>query len=224
MEVSEPQNQQRLNPVKLKDQRGFTLSELLVAAGLSLAVMASIYGLFRSHSHTIKGQESRMEAHEYAMAILDVMVREIRNTGYFPSAACNATGGVASATATSFSFIYDKDNSGTCSGDDEVVAFAYDSVSKNVTRNSQELSDGNVTAVQFTYYPQQTSITAPAPFCFSTGNPSGCSGTLSSSLSAIQKIAISITVQSKNPDVQFGGQSNITMSSSADLRNHGLPS
>ena len=89
-------------PMKLKGQSGFTLSELLVAAGLSLAVMASIYGLFRSQTHTIKGQESRMEAHEYAMAILDAMVREIRNTGYFPTGtACGNvanTAGVAAAT------------------------------------------------------------------------------------------------------------------------------
>ena len=101
---------------------------------------------------------------------------------------------------------------------------AYDSVSRDVTRNSQALSEGNVTAVQFTYYPQQTSSTAPAPYCFSTGTPAGCSGNLASSLSSVQKILISVTVQSKNPDVQFGGQSSITMSSSADLRNHGLPS
>jgi Tfp pilus assembly protein PilW len=85
--------------LKLKDQRGFTLSELLIAAGLSLAVMASIYGLFRSQMHTIKGQESRMEAHEYAMAVLDAMVREMRNTGYFPGRLweCVEYGGVASA-------------------------------------------------------------------------------------------------------------------------------
>jgi type II secretory pathway pseudopilin PulG len=214
--------------LKLKDQRGFTLSELLIAAGLSLAVMASIYGLFRSQMHTIKGQESRMEAHEYAMAVLDAMVREMRNTGYFPTGTVcsdvSNTAGIVSATATSFSLVYDKDGNGTCSGDDEVVAFAYDSVSKDVTRNSQALSEGNVTAVQFAYYPQQTSGTAPVPYCFSAGIPAGCSGNLASSLSFVQKITISVTVQSKSPDLQFGGQSSITMSSSADLRNHGLPS
>jgi type IV pilus assembly protein PilW len=214
--------------MKLRNQKGFTLSELLVAAGLSLAVLASIYGLFRSQAHTIKGQESRVEAHEYAMAILDVIVREIRNAGYFPTGTACAnvsnTAGIASASLTSFSLVYDKDGNGTCSGDDEVITFAYNSVGQDVTRNSQALSEGNVTALQFTYYPQQTSGTAPAPYCFSTGVPAGCSGNLASSLNSVQKIAVSITVQSRNPDVQFGGQSTITMSSSADLRNHGLAS
>jgi hypothetical protein len=91
-------------------------------------------------------------------------------------------------------------------------------------RNGSPLTDGNATAVQFIYYPQQTSGTAPAPYCFSAGNPTGCSGDLAANLSAVQKITISITVQSKNTDAQFGGQSSITMSSSADLRNHNLPS
>jgi Tfp pilus assembly protein PilW len=212
--------------VKLQNQKGFTISELLIAAGLSVAVMASIYGLFRSQTHTIKGQESRMEAHEYAMAVLDVMVREIRNTGYFPTGTACAnvsnTAGVASASLAGFTLVYDKDGNGSCSGDDEVVAFAYNSLSRDVTRNSQALSDGNVTDLAFTYYPQQTSATAPAPYCVSTGVPAGCSGNLASSLGSVQKITVSITVQSRNPDVQFGGQSTITMSSSADLRNHGL--
>ncbi|HVO94746.1 MAG TPA: prepilin-type N-terminal cleavage/methylation domain-containing protein [Terriglobales bacterium] len=206
---------------KLRDQTGFTLVELLVAAGLSLFVLASIGGLFRAQTKTVKGQESRMEAHEYALAVLDTLVREIRNTGYFPSTACNTTGGISAATATSFSMVYDKDANGACSGDDEVIAFAYDGTGRNVTRNGQALSDGNVTAVQFTYYPQQTSGTAPAPYCVSTGVPAGCSGTLSSSFSSVQKIAISLTVQPKNTDTQFAG-SPVTMSLTADLRNHGL--
>ena len=168
-----------------------------------------------------------MEAHEYAMAILDVMVREIRNTGYFPAGtACtdvSNTAGVVSATAAGFSLVYDRDGNGSCSGDAEVITFAYNSLTQDVTRNSQALSEGNVTGVTFTYYPQQTSATAPAPYCSSTGVPAGCSGNLASSLSSVQKITVSVTVQSRNPDVQFGGQSTITMSSSADLRNHGLP-
>jgi prepilin-type N-terminal cleavage/methylation domain-containing protein len=207
---------------KLGHENGFTLIELLVAMGLSLVVLASIGGLFRAQTKTVKGQESRMEAHEYALAVLDTMVREIRNTGYFPGTPCNSTGGITTATATSFNMVYDKNGDGACTGDDEVVAFAYDSTGKNVTRNtSQVLSDGNVTAVQFTYYPQQTSGSAPAPYCISSGVPTGCSGTLSASFSSVQKIAISLTVEPKSTDTQFAGSA-VTMSLTADLRNHGL--
>ena len=210
--------------MRLKNQNGFTLAELMVAAGLSLVVLAAIYGLFRAQTHTIKGQEGRMEAHEYAMSVLDMMVREIRNTGYFPTGtACASpanTAGIVAATAQGFHLVYDSNGDGVC---EEDVSFTYDAANRNVLRNGSPLTDGNATDVQFTYYPQQTSAVAPAPYCVTAGNPTGCSGSLASNLGAVQKITISITVQSKNPDVQFGGQSSITMSSSADLRNHNLP-
>jgi Tfp pilus assembly protein PilW len=204
---------------RLKGQSGFTLAELLVGTGLSLFILASIGTVFRAQTHTVKGQESRMEAHEYALTVLDVMVREIRNSGYFPSASCDSTGGITAASASGITIQYDRNGNGTCSGDDEVITFAF--ASSNVTRNGQALSDGNVTAVQFTYYPQQTSGTAPAPYCVSSGVPSGCSGTLSSSYSAVKKIVISLTVQPRSSDSQFTGSS-VTMSVTADLRNHGL--
>lgn len=209
--------------MKLKQQHGFTMVEILVSMGFSLAVLASIYGLFRAQTHTVKGQESRMEAHEYALSVLDTIVREVRNTGYFPTnVACTNvtnTGGIVTATAQSFQLVYDANADGTC---EENVAFTYDGTNKNVLRNSVAITDGNATDIQFTYYPQQTSTTAPAPYCISTGVPSGCSGTLSSNLASVQKVVVSITVQAKSPDTQYGGQSTTTMTSTADLRNHGL--
>jgi hypothetical protein len=200
--------------------------------GLSLAVLATIYGVFKSQTHTVKGQETQLEAQEYALNVIDMMVREIRNTGYFPGGtACGgtvSTAGIVAADATTLQVVYDSNASGAACNE-TVIAYAYNSTTKNVTRavnggSAESLTDGNVTAFQLTYYPQQTSSTAPSPFCVSTGNPSGCSGTLSSNYSAVQKILVSITVQSKSNDVDFGGQSTITMSLNADLRNHGLPS
>jgi hypothetical protein len=162
-----------------------------------------------------------MEAHEYALTVLDVMVREIRNTGYFPSVACDSTGGITSASAISITVQYDKNGDGLCNTDDEVITFSF--AGSNVTRNplttNQVLTDSNATNLQFTYYPQQTSGTAPAPYCFSSGVPSGCSGTLN--LSSVKKIVVSLTVQPRSTDSQFTG-SPVTMSATADLRNHGL--
>jgi Tfp pilus assembly protein PilW len=211
--------------VRLQNQEGFTIAELMVSAAISLTVLAAIAGVFRAQTHTIKGQESRMEAHEYAMSVLDTIMREIRNTGYFPKGTTCVTtpantAGIITATATSFELVYDTDGDGVC---DQDIAFTYDATNKNVLRNGSPLTDGNATAIQFTYYPQQTSGTAPVPYCVSAGNPAGCSGDLTSNLSGVQKINVSITIQSKSTDVQFGGLSIIAMSSNADLRNHNLP-
>jgi prepilin-type N-terminal cleavage/methylation domain-containing protein len=203
-----------------RSQKGFTLVELLVATALSLIVLASVATFFRAQTKTVKGQESRMEANEYVLTVLDMVVREIRNTGYYPKAACDTTGGITSASTNGFSLQYDKNSDGACSGDDEVIAFAYDSANKNVTRNGQALTDGNATALQFSYYPQQTSGTLPAPYCISTGVPSGCSGTLSANFKSVQKITVSLTVTPKSTDSDFTG-SPVTLSLTADLRNHG---
>jgi prepilin-type N-terminal cleavage/methylation domain-containing protein len=211
-----------IQSMTLQDQRGFTLVELMVAAGLSLFVLASMYGVFRSQTHTAKGQESRMEAHEYAMSVLDIMVREIRNSGYFPNGLCNATGGVVEATATSFRLVYDANGDGDCLDADEDIKFELQG--SNILRNTQALTDSNVTALLFTYFPQQTGGAAPPPMCFTANNPAGCNLDLTQATNwtNIQRIAISVTVQARSPDVQFGGQSTITMSSGADLRNHGV--
>jgi Tfp pilus assembly protein PilW len=208
----------------LKRSSAFSLIELIVAMGFSLAILASIYGVFRAQTHTTKGQESRMEAHEYAMSVLDAIVREIRNTGYFPNNGTPCvnvtnTGGIVTASADNFRLVYDANSDGVC---EEDISFTYDGTTQNILRNGTELTDGNATAVTFTYYPQQTSGTAPSPYCVSVGVPSGCSGTLSANFSNVQKIEISVTIQAKSKDTQYGGQSLLTMSSTADLRNHGL--
>ena len=209
--------------MKTECHEGFTLVETLFAMVLSLIVLGSIYAVFRAQSHTVKGQESRMEAHEYALTVLDTVVREIRNTGYFPGgAACTNignNGGVVSGDGQSFRLVYDPNGDGTC---EEDVSFTYDASNKNVLRNGAPLTDGNATGIQFTYYPQQTSSTTPSPFCVTIGVPSGCNGTLTANYSKIQRVRVSITVQAKSLDTSYGGQSTITMSSSADLRNHGL--
>ena len=204
----------------------------MVSTVLSLMVLAAIYGVLRSQTHTVKGQEQKMEAQEYALNVIDMIVREIRNTGYFPGGtACGGTAssaGIIAAGATSLQIVYDNNSQGAACNE-MVVTYTYDSTTKDITRTvnrgtAESITDGNVTAFQLTYYPQQTSGTAPAPYCVSTNNPSGCSGTLSSSLALVQKITVAVTVQSKSTDTQFGGQATLTMSLNADLRNRGLQS
>ncbi len=51
------------------------------------------------------------------------------------------------------------------------------------------------------------------------GTPGGDAGTLA----AIQRVKITVTGHSKNPDADFGGQLISTMTSNVDLRNIGLP-
>ena len=207
--------------MRLQKQAGFSLVELLVAMGFSLAVLASIYGFFRAQVKTTKGQESRMEAHEYAMMVLDSMVREIRNTGYSPSngtpcAVPANTGGIVNAASNTLTLVYETAPA-AC---DRVVTFTYNNAAAgDILRDGQALTQGNVAAFSFTYFPQQTGAAPAVPYCVAP-NPPGCVGGLN--LNNIQRIDVSITVRALSNDTNFGGQTTVTMTSSADLRNHGL--
>jgi prepilin-type N-terminal cleavage/methylation domain-containing protein len=215
--------------------RGFTLFELLVSMLLTSLVMAAAYSIFRLQTHTVNDQSNRLDAQAYARSVLDMMVREIRNAGYNPTGTTSGancaggsagTPGVVTATATSFRFTYDyrgasatDPSDGDCSDADEDIAYAWDTTGcsgglGNITRNgsANPLTDCNVTnSFAISYFKQDgTSLTAPV-----TG----------ANLALIQRVQITLTVQSKNPDIQAGGQTlNATVTSNVDLRNRGLPS
>jgi type II secretory pathway component PulJ len=209
-------------------QSGFTVVELLVAMAMSLAILGAARTMYVLQAHTMKAQENQMEAEEYARVTLDTMAREIRNLGYFPKqTACPSpanTKGIVTATATSINFAYDADGNGDCAGSGENVTYTYDAAAKDISRtadgSTQTLTNGNVSAFQLIYYPRKTGGTEPAPYCSSTGVPSGCSGTLSTNLGNIQRVYVSLTVDLKRTDARVGGQHSIAMNSSINLRNH----
>ncbi len=225
---------------------GFTIVELLVSILLTFIIMGAIYSVYRVQTHSAKVQENRMEAQEYARSVLDMMVREIRNAAYNPRSAsstiCSGNPlipgppGIITATATSIRFTYDFQGAGTppdCNDADEDITYTL--TGSNITRTArsstggslttESLTDGNATDLQFVYYPQQTGASAPPPYCYPlTSLPSGCFGDVAANLGNIQRVFISLTIQSKKPDTEFGGQLTVQMTSNADLRNRGLPS
>jgi len=212
---------------------GFTIVELLVSILLTSIIMGAIYSVYRVQTHSAKAQENRMEAQEYARSVLDMMVREIRNAAYNPLSATNGTNcaggspgtpGVITATATSIRFTYDFQG-GTggipdadCNDSDEDIAYAYDTTGcasgyGNVTRNGSgnPLTICNVTSFSLSYFKQDGTALTSLPL------------SAADSLT-IQRVLITLTVQSLKPDTEFGSQLTATMTSNADLRNRGLPS
>ena len=211
--------------MRAKTEEGFTLIEFLVSILLTSIIMAAIYSVYRLQTHTVKAQESRLEAQEYARAVLDLMVREIRNAGYKPVTVgtllhptpCDdgSNGGVYTATATKFEFRYDIDADGDCAESDERITYDYDSSNNNITRAAdggaaQDLTDGNATELELKYFEQDgTELDRPVD---------------AADLPNIQKVLIKLTVQSTSTGTEFGGgQLNATMTSNAGLRNRGLP-
>ncbi len=212
------------------NKKGFTIVELLVSILLTSIIMGAIYSVYRVQTHSAKVQENRQEAQEYARSVLDMMVREIRNAGYAPTAAACAV--VVSADVQTLQFRYDANANGVCTDADEDITYAFSTANcastpgfGDITRTAKDATSGttvtasltncNVQTVagnfSFTYYPQNSTTAYTTPVA--SGN-----------LGSIQRVSISLTVQSKNPDTEFGGQLTATMTSNADLRNRGLPS
>jgi type IV pilus assembly protein PilW len=196
----------------IKNQKGFTLTELLVAMGLSLIVLGAVYGVYRVQAHTVRAQEFKMEAQEDARAALDMMTREIRNAGFFPVGACpqSVNNGLVAATPAILQFVYDADGNGNCTGTvatgqpaDENVTYAL--TGGNITRAvnggaAPPLTAGNVTnTIMFTYFDN--------------------AGIATTTLANIKRVSITVSVQSRSTDAQFGGGQLITMTSNVDLRN-----
>ena len=206
------------------NQKGFTLTELLVAMAMSLVVLGAARTMYTIQAHTIKSQETQMEAEEYARVSLDIMAREIRNVGYFPgrtpcAPATAADAGLVTASDTAIRIIYDTAPSTSPCTAVQDVTYTYDAAAKNILRNGQTLTNGNVTAFQLMYYPRQTGATAPPPYCSSGGSPAGCSGTLASNLATVQRVYVSLTVKLQHTDTTVGGQHDVAMNSSINLRN-----
>jgi prepilin-type N-terminal cleavage/methylation domain-containing protein len=216
--------------------RAFSLIELLVAILLGSVVMGAIYSVYRVQTRSMKVQENRMEAQEYARSVIDLMVREIRNTGYAPITGTTCQG-IMAAEAKKIQFLNDSNADTDCVDLDEDVTYEFVTTGcaagmGNITRKEGtnapvELTDCNVSdAPIFTYFPKDcpnnfsTPVETPPGLPSCPGTPGGNAGTLA----AVQRVTVAVTIQSKNPDPDFGaGQLTATMTSNVDLRNIGLP-
>lgn len=198
----------------------------MVSMVLSMTVLAAVYSFYKVQARTLKVQENRQEGMEYARGVLDLMAREIRNAGYNPTKATSGTNcagtptagtpGVVTATSTLFKFTYDSTSDGNCNGTDEEITYEYQTpgpqncasngdIVRTANGTSEAITDCNVTAFSYTYYAKDSS-TAMSPIV----------------VASIQRMKVSITIQSKNPDAEFGGQLTSAVSSNIELRNVGL--
>ena len=194
------------NVFSCTSQQGFSLIEFLVTILLSSIVMGAIYSVYRVQTRSMKVQENRMEAQQYARSVLDLMVREIRNAGFNPLSVTNGnncaggsqgTPSIVTANATTLRFTYDFQGTtassppdGHCDNGDEDLTYSFDiagcpSGFGNITRKegtnaAVALTDCNVATgtanFSFTYYPKDCLNNFSTPVETPPGSPS-CPGT-----------------------------------------------
>jgi prepilin-type N-terminal cleavage/methylation domain-containing protein len=154
-------------PRFLNDQKGFTMTELLVVLAMLAIIMAAVYGVFASVNRTCTNNEVTAEVMQTVRTSLEFLEQDIRMAGLdrFDS----ADAGIKEATAIKLRFTADRNMDGVINTADlsdgiqeadlERITYAYDAASKSLI---QCLSEGsvddwqtmarNVDAFEFAYF------------------------------------------------------------------------
>jgi type IV pilus assembly protein PilW len=172
---------------KLRNVTGFTLTELMVAMGIGMVVLAAVTTTFMAQAKFYNAQEQINEMQQNARGALDVITRELKMAGYKPN------GGTFDGVTYSVSQLMiqaDLDGNGgisTSGSANEQISYAYDSTNKQITRKigtgTVEVLADNITAFTFSYL-----------------NSSGATTATSSS---IRQVAVSITAITAKPDPNY---------------------
>ena len=208
---------------RCRDQRGFTLAELLVVCALIGVVMAGILSLLVVGQQSATRTSAQVDAQQNARMGIERLIEEVRESGYLPGGPTCPTAPVTSCppynyvfnaitaqTASSLTLQSDWDGSATITAAavvdpvagvnrGEQVVYTYTAGTGQLTR--QEIGvDGapvviaaGITTLAFTYLDQANNVTATS--------------------ANIRTVTIAVTTQ------QSAGQPQVTMAHRVRLRN-----
>jgi type IV pilus assembly protein PilW len=172
---------------KLRNVTGFTLTELMVAMGIGMVVLAAVTTTFMAQAKFYSAQEQINEMQQNSRGALDIITRELKMAGYKPN------GGTFDGVTYDTSQLMiqaDLDGNGgisTSGSANEQISYAYDSTNKQITRKigtgTNEVLADNIIAFAFSYL--------------------NSSGTTTTTSSNIRQVAISITARTAKPDPNY---------------------
>jgi prepilin-type N-terminal cleavage/methylation domain-containing protein len=145
----------------MRDEKGFTLVELMIAMAVTVGLMAAVYMAVNSAQRHSSGIERKVTAQQDVKPALDLMAMEIGMASYNPTAASDAvlwvnpTGSCLAASpnppgyrgiqeATANSIVVEMDIGGSSVGDgdgmlgdpNEVIRYEYDTADLYITRET----------------------------------------------------------------------------------------
>jgi type IV pilus assembly protein PilW len=139
----------------LLEKRGFTLTELLVAMGLSAIVMASVGAIYYQQQKSFFAQEQIASAQQNLRTAMYFMEREIRSAGYDPTQKANTS--IQVANNNSITFQADLNGNEAIDGDETITYSLYDSGLDGDTELGRDTGGGNealaenIDALNFVY-------------------------------------------------------------------------
>lgn len=188
-----------LRSIKLRDQNGFTLVELMVSMGIGMVILAAVTTTFMSQTRIYNAQEQINEMQQNARGALDILSRELKMAGYKPNG--GGFNGVTYST-TQLRVQADLNSDGaisTSSTANEQITYAFDNANEQITRavgsGSAQILAEHISAFTFNYL-----------------DSAGAATTVSAN---IRQVSITITAKTAKPDPNFtsnGGYRTYTMS------------
>lgn len=181
-----------------KNEKGFTLIEMMVAMGVILVTMAAVSVLFSRALGVRSRESSRTDALTSAQAALNVMSREISNSGYGLSQNSYDTvhnNGIvlADSNSTKLRIRCNVVNTNTTTADPgEDVTYYYDASAQSIVRHDPAQSPSTtylvnqISSVTFQYYNYTGSNSTPTITDTPTANTSRVKITVTVKLSEVQ--------------------------------------
>jgi len=194
--------------LKLKNERGYTLQELLVTIPLSMLILGGVTNTFITQSRSYHAQEKLTEMQQNARAAIDLMTREIMMAGYDPTGA--AFPGITYDT-NQLQIIADLDGDGDTTANtelDERIIYSYDNANDRILRNEVNGGAG--------YQPLAENID---DFDYSYLDAAGMTTTVTAD---IRQIQVTIIARTSAPDPNYpdnGGYRIYTLTSFITPRN-----
>ena len=232
----------------MKDDRGFTLAEILVALAIGMILMSAIYLAVNMGQRTASVLERKVTAGQDAKFALELMAIEIGMASFSPSttaniwrnpATCNTPAvpadqvnlGIQVATASTITVEMDIDESGAI-GDDsnEIIRYVYYSADQYVTRSTNcgfeqpFLGDTAASGRPRTVRVINNALNIPM---FRYYNGSGAviaAGSLHAAIPTIRRIEITLAVETDQIDPDLRQRRRMIYSTSVIPRNHGINS
>jgi prepilin-type N-terminal cleavage/methylation domain-containing protein len=235
----------------MKEMKGFTLVELMIAIGVTVVLMAAVYMAVNSAQRHSSGIERKVTAQQDVKPALNLMAMEIGMVSYNPTLAANLwvnpTGSCLAAAslqdqsyrgiqeATTNSIVVEMDISGSSSGDgdgmlgdpNEVIRYNYDTVNEYITRSTNCGGNqpflGDVPANTRAVRVINNTLGLPV-FRYYDGTETEIFPTSANQtpIPNIRRINITLAVETENVDPNTGQRRRLIYSTSVIPRNHAI--
>jgi len=232
----------------MRDAKGFTLVELLIAVGVAMGLLVAVYMAVNSTQHHSTTIERKVTAQQDLKPVLDIMAMEIGMVSYNPTAASNLwvipTGsclgtasnqnyrGIQEATANSIVVEMDigpsGDGDGMLGDSNEVIRYNYDTTNQYITRETNcgggqpFLGDTAASGRPRTVRVINNTLGIPVfRYYNGTGAEIASSG-LPAGIPNIRRIDITLAVETEDVNANTGQRISLTYSTSVIPRNHAI--